>query len=184
MTPVVVRLDELPPEGQTHSLELAPTELDEALGEAGFGTTQSLAPLEADARVLVSGEDVFVLGTMRTRVRYQCVRCLAPFEEKVEADIHLTFTGDTEFEVDLELHPEDLEIEVLHGRSVDLTRAALEQLYLALRPYPVCRESCRGLCPECGADRNTTDCGCARRLPDLRFAALEKWAQRQRNQNP
>ena len=47
-----------------------------------------------------------------------------------------------------------------------------EQLYLALPMKPLCREDCRGLCAECGANLNLTTCGCARRWEDPRLAGL------------
>jgi uncharacterized protein len=110
------------------------------------------------------------------------VRCLTSFEETVEAAFHLTFAGDPDRGGDVELHREDLEVETLHGETLDLAEIVREQLYLALRPHPVCKDACQGLCPECGADRNALDCGCARRSSDPRFAVLENWAQR--GQNP
>jgi uncharacterized protein len=175
-----VRLDSLPPQGKNYSLGLAPEEVDRALREAGFDGTRGLDTLKADLRLLASGKDVFVVGALRTRVRYQCVRCLTPFDEDAKAEIRLTLAlpEGTDPEGDLELHREDFEVETLQGSSVDLTRIVLEQLYLALRPYPVCRDTCLGLCPQCGADRNASECGCADNAPDPRFAALEKWAPR------
>ena len=32
-------------------------------------------------------------------------------------------------------------------------------LVLGFPAFPLCRPDCAGLCPVCGADRNTTDCG-------------------------
>jgi uncharacterized protein len=181
VTSFVVRLDALPLEGKNYSLELGPEEVDRALREAGFDGTCGLETLKADLRLLVSGQDVSVVGALRTRVRYGCVRCLTPFDEDARAEIHLTLAAGTGPEGDLELHREDFEVETLRGPSVNLTQTVLEQFYLVLRPYPVCRDACLGLCPQCGADRNASECGCAGNDPDPRFAALEKWAPRDRS---
>ena len=47
-------------------------------------------------------------------------------------------------------------------------------LLLALPAYPVCQEACKGLCSVCGANLNERECSCDRRVPDPRWAGLEK----------
>ena len=37
----------------------------------------------------------------------------------------------------------------------------------------LCSESCKGLCPKCGADLNETDCGCPSRESDLIWEKLK-----------
>jgi uncharacterized protein len=48
----------------------------------------------------------------------------------------------------------------LHAAELDLTEALREQLMLRVPQYVVCDEACRGLCPQCGANLNETECGC------------------------
>jgi DUF177 domain-containing protein len=43
---------------------------------------------------------------------------------------------------------------------------ALEQIQLGIPLKPLCRESCRGLCPHCGEERNSSKCECPEELPD------------------
>ena len=47
-----------------------------------------------------------------------------------------------------------------------------EQFYLALPMKPLCQEDCRGLCPQCGVNRNTGTCDCNVQWEDPRLAAL------------
>ncbi len=43
----------------------------------------------------------------------------------------------------------------------------IRQYMLMLEPQkPLCQPDCAGLCPSCGADLNTTSCGCAPRLDE------------------
>ena len=51
-----------------------------------------------------------------------------------------------------------------------------DEILLALPINPLCKESCRGLCPVCGGNRNVTACDCKteRRRRPARFAALGK----------
>ena len=49
-----------------------------------------------------------------------------------------------------------------------------EQLYLALPMKPLCREDCKGLCPNCGTNWNRGTCDCKQGWEDPRLAALNK----------
>lgn len=61
-----------------------------------------------------------------------------------------------------------------HGRGIEINPAALlwEEFSLALPVKPVCAESCKGLCPVCGGNLNTTPCSCAKAEGDPRLVAL------------
>ena len=58
---------------------------------------------------------------------------------------------------------------------------ALRAKQMAIREYalielpmqPLCRTDCKGICPICGADRNTEECRCQDEETDDRFAALK-----------
>ena len=47
-----------------------------------------------------------------------------------------------------------------------------EQFVLAVPFAPLCREDCKGLCPQCGIDLNTGTCACEKPV-DPRLAALK-----------
>jgi uncharacterized protein len=49
-----------------------------------------------------------------------------------------------------------------------------EQFYLALPMKPLCREDCKGLCPQCGTNLNTGSCECGPALEDPRLAPLKQ----------
>ena len=38
----------------------------------------------------------------------------------------------------------------------------------------LCQPECKGLCPHCGANRNTVECNCAEQHANLKLAALRK----------
>jgi len=48
-----------------------------------------------------------------------------------------------------------------------------EQVLMAIPMKPLCREECRGLCPECGADWNAGDCACEKTKVDPRLEVLK-----------
>ena len=45
---------------------------------------------------------------------------------------------------------DDFEISYYRDDQIDLNELLREQFYLALPMKPLCREDCRGLCPQCG----------------------------------
>lgn len=173
MHPVLVSVENLPPEGKVVPFHFTAAEVDRLLEGEDLRDLRATSDLAGEARVIPSGRDVFVLGTLRGGVSYTCVRCLEPFEEEVETDFHLVYTRQkARDDAEVELHREELEVELLESTTLDLAVAAGEQFFLALKPHPVCRESCRGLCPTCGENRNLSRCLCPEKPADPRFAVL------------
>jgi len=66
----------------------------------------------------------------------------------------------------------DEEAYPLSGDELDLEPLARDAILLELPLAPLCSENCRGLCPACGANRNTDPCDCAP-VADPRWAALD-----------
>jgi uncharacterized protein len=53
-----------------------------------------------------------------------------------------------------------------------LEDAVREQVLLALPGRMLCQQDCQGLCPQCGANRNRTNCDCVQPAVDSRWKAL------------
>lgn len=182
LRPTLVPVAHLPPEGQQYSLSFPAEDVEAALAEAGWEEVGAAAALTAEARVLPSGAEVFVLGRLETRVSYRCVRCLESFGEPVVAEFHAAFTREGAPEPgEWELRREDLDVQRLPSGTLDLTQVVAEQLFLELQPHPVCRPECRGLCPQCGADLNRALCRCSGAAQPSPFQALEAWGKARRS---
>ena len=69
---------------------------------------------------------------------------------------------------------ENLEDEVYYIDEdfIDLVDIALEQVVLSLPMHPLCDEKCKGLCPQCGENRNEEECGCRNANTNPKFAIL------------
>ena len=68
---------------------------------------------------------------------------------------------------------DDLTTAFYREGSLDVIELLREQFQLALPMKPLCAEACRGLCPECGANLNRTECGCTPQWEDPRLAPLK-----------
>lgn len=72
-----------------------------------------------------------------------------------------------------EVQDEDLDTSYYRDDQIDLNELLREQFYLELPMKPLCREDCKGLCPQCGTNRNTGTCTCTTEWEDPRLAALK-----------
>lgn len=71
-----------------------------------------------------------------------------------------------------ELSAADLDILYYEDFVVPFDPLVEEQLQLELPMKALCRDDCRGLCPQCGSDRNAAPCDCAP-PPDERWKSLK-----------
>jgi len=71
-----------------------------------------------------------------------------------------------------EVRSEDLDVFPYDGEKIDLEPLLREQFVLAIPFAPLCSEECKGLCPQCGIDRNSGTCNCEKPI-DPRLAALK-----------
>ena len=134
------------------------------------------APVELSMDVTKATVDSFnVTGRVTTRLALDCSRCLEGFEIPVELNFELQYlpqsqnAGDPEQEI----ADGDLETAFYRDGSLDVLDLVREQFQLALPMKPLHDEACRGLCAECGANLNRTDCGHAPTWEDPRLAPLK-----------
>lgn len=171
--------------------------LGEALGggESGEDTGFRAAgpsTLKASLRKVSGG--VLLEGQFTATVTSECKRCLGDVELKVPVSFTLNLVpkslvhGDDYLKDDESLmekkersqgetggsfEMEDADQEVFDGKTIDLDPIVREQLILALPLTTVCREDCKGLCPQCGINRNDATCSCETKPVDPRLAPLK-----------
>ena len=68
---------------------------------------------------------------------------------------------------------QDLDITYLSQDYIELGDVLTEQLRLEIPFQPLCKESCRGICTQCGADLNAGRCACAKISKQSPFRALK-----------
>jgi uncharacterized protein len=133
------------------------------------------APAEVNGNVRLSGNQVFVNGHVDTRVQVECDRCLKPVELPVNADFTLEYISGSDYESSqvAELTEDAMLVAVFDGEAIDVDEIVKEQILLAVPTRMLCREDCKGICPDCGSDRNTGECNCVTTEIDPRWAALK-----------
>ncbi|HEY2386828.1 MAG TPA: DUF177 domain-containing protein [Candidatus Binatia bacterium] len=129
-------------------------------------------PLDVQVTFSRSLHDLFFEGRVRGAATAFCARCLAAFQADVDKDFSVVLRPESRLTGEQELKAGDLADSFYSGTEVDVTRLVYEQVLLALPTRPLCDEKCLGLCPQCGANRNLTDCSCTVETGDPRLAVL------------
>jgi uncharacterized protein len=182
---MLVNIDEIKEPGLRRSWDVARDEVDRMVAGDPSGC-RAHAPVHVDARLEKIERRVRVEAHARAELDCACGRCLSPMKVDVPVDFELTLVPSDEYDdepgeagerakapVGGSFAARDAEEEVYTGKVIDLDPILREQLLLSLPGYPVCREACKGLCAVCGANLNERECGCERKPPDPRWAALK-----------
>lgn len=118
-----------------------------------------------------------VVGKLQTPVALSCSRCLAFSESVVTSNFTIFFRKGAPQEAmeeeELQLEEQDLISATYSGDEIDLLHEIEEQIAMDIPLKPLCSNSCKGLCPVCGADQNQNDCGCKRDNFNLKFSKLK-----------
>ena len=147
------------PKVQTARGGKAPFEFS-ATTEKLFG--ENLEDFEGEIKIVGEVEDVgrcfVVRGRIECKKNFICDRCLAQASEN---QVH-------EFD-------EEFDKSEAIDELIDVTEL-LRDVLLAGQPMKnLCKADCKGLCPECGANLNESECECDRFIVDPRLATLKNF---------
>jgi len=134
-----------------------------------------LEPAEIRGQVRKTGEELQFLGHLGAKIEAPCARCLKPVALPISAELSERFVPAVSWrsEEQHELREEELNLAVFDGEGIELDDLVREEVLLALPAQVLCRDDCKGLCPVCGHDRNSNECGCDRTQVDSRWAGLK-----------
>lgn len=155
------------------------------LGNSGVIGVPEGAAVELELRLESVMEGVLVTGTARAGATGECVRCLEPLEQQLEADFQELFSyPDADDRGRLTAEPgddaeDDEDRFFLEDGLFDLEPVLRDAVVLALPLQPVCRDDCPGLCSQCGA-RLADDPDHHHDAADIRWAALQGLADTMR----
>jgi uncharacterized protein len=142
-------------------------EVDDPVWEEG-----DLRPANAGVQVVgrLSGAGAgrfYFSGRLEGAAVTSCRRCLIDVEAPVSEEVHILFA-----QSNLDVADEDDVVPIpANERELDLRPAVREEWLVSVPAFALCREECLGLCPSCGADRNSGDCSC-QPATDPRWEAL------------
>ena len=172
-TSVKLRIDDITAEGREVSFAEPEQEINRTLGRGALHEYLVKAPLQVSLSYYRAGSEIFISGTVDAATTAACSRCAEEFDLPSRRRFRYVLAPKVmSDENDFALRAEDLEFSFYQGDEIDLTPLIREQVLLELAERPLCREECRGLCPQCGENLNEGDCGCIISGPDPRLAVL------------
>ena len=143
-------------------------------GECNF-----ITPITIELAVLPERELIRVDGLVSATVQLVCSRCLEPYEHPLRRRFRLRFSRDIPVDVhsgengEVELTAEQIGLIFFKEDTIEIKDAIQEQIVLSIPYKPLCREDCKGLCPQCGADLNQSPCGCPTEVSGNPFEVLK-----------
>lgn len=147
-----------------------------AAADFGYEELELISPLKFVGEIEHTVPYFRLNGEVSAEIKLMCSRCLAEYSVRLAVPIAEVYTNKQEALPDVDEDSEDLgfdEIGFFEGDEIEIAPALLKALFLELPMRPLCREDCRGICPECGADLNKGDCGCQGDNIDFRLEKLK-----------
>jgi uncharacterized protein len=136
----------------------------------------TLGKVDVDCLITKTSTTVFIKGKLAAIINSPCSRCLEDVSVPISGDFTYTLVpAKAETREDLELTAEELETSYYEGDFIDLTSIICEQIILQIPIKILCQEECRGLCPHCGNNFNTSSCNCHLGVVDSRMAVLKNY---------
>ena len=114
-------------------------------------------------------------GEVAFGLRLACCRCLEPIDQAVDVALSLIFQKGRPESLDdrNDLDETDLVFYEERATTVDVGLHVRDAILLEIPVKPLCSESCAGLCPLCGVNRNHQTCSCRPEENDSRWEALK-----------
>lgn len=159
----IIRFDVSIPRGEIDYLE----DVHQAGALEARGSVELLANTLGEIRVR---------GHVNVMMETVCDRCLETAQFPIDADFDLFYRPPRPVRhpsEEIELHEGEAEIGFYQGGGLQLNDILREYVILSMPMHPVCSESCRGICPVCGQNRNIRVCSCEVKPVDDRWAALK-----------
>jgi uncharacterized protein len=139
----------------SHEVEILTSQLELDIEDIRF-----ISLVRGTVQLLRHSEDnIYVKAEVFTDVEMQCGRCLEPFEEDITATFELQFTPTN--------NPEEIQVKgtedgecYYDGETFDISEGARQALVIQIPVWPLCTQTCEGLCYGCGVNLNEEHCIC------------------------
>ncbi|MDE0683364.1 MAG: DUF177 domain-containing protein [Candidatus Poribacteria bacterium] len=144
-----------------------------------YEEVEFLNALSCAVRLFRQGDDnIYVTADIETKILVECGRCITPFEVDIATAFELLFSIGSESSEESEADERYYD-----GETLDISEDVRQALVLEIPAWPLCSETCEGLCPQCGAELNISACSCeptdeAPASPSNPFAVLSKMLEK------
>lgn len=99
-------------------------------------------PIQVSFHLEKVSNTVIAHAIVKTQITSSCSRCLEPAEETLKQDLHFTYPIEKQTDY------------------VDLSEDIRQEIIMQLPIQLLCNDNCKGLCPQCGGNKNIQECQC------------------------
>jgi uncharacterized protein len=133
------------------------------------------SPVQLAFDIYKDGQQFHLVGGVKAALDLSCGRCLEDYRFPVDASFDVLYLphADNAGEGEVEVEDDDLTTAYYRDDQIDLAQLVREQFYLAIPMKPLCRDACKGLCPQCGTNLNAGSCDCRPEWTDPRLGTLK-----------
>jgi uncharacterized protein len=129
------------------------------------GNDVDVTALRGSINLIRTAQGVYLSGDLTAHRELGCVRCLTSFHQSLSVNLDDLFTYPPD-------RASDPLLIVTEDAILDLNPILREYLLLDEPIQTLCRQDCKGLCPECGVNANQTECDHPMVEVDPRLEAL------------
>ena len=148
----------------THEYRFRADAGDIQLGEEFSGE------VTVEATIQKTGHQLALKAQITARGSFSCDRCTAPFTLSLTPEYRMFYVTDQNDAENLD--PSEVQVIPVGLPIIDLTDDVRQTVLLSVPLKLLCKQDCKGLCPDCGTDLNTGTCTCVTEAPDSRWEDL------------
>jgi uncharacterized protein len=126
-----------------------------------------LSSLYGTVRATRTPQGILLQADLQTQIGLECVRCLTDFLQSLNINF-------TELYAFSQRYVTDSGLLMPESGFIDLAPVLREYILLEIPISPLCRQDCKGLCPNCGNNLNESTCIHEDESVDPRLASLKK----------
>ena len=148
----------------------AELEMDQFHGT--FGDYPIIRKSPVSLEIMNKGErNLQIKGSAEVVLAIPCDRCL----EEVDTPIPLDFEKEVDMKLDEEERIQALDEQYfIEGYNLDVDKLVCSEILVSWPSKVLCKEDCKGLCSQCGANKNVENCSCLDYDVDVRLAKLRE----------
>ncbi len=134
-------------------------------------------PVAVSAKAVNRAGVVTLSYSITSAIQLRCDRCLTVFPYDLDISgkqILVRRIHDEDF-----LNEDYIEVP---DDSLDVSELARDEIFLHLPSKILCKEECKGICPQCGINRNEKSCQCGEKKVDPRLQILGQLLEQMSNE--
>lgn len=149
--------------------QVSRAQIEEALPdmELAGSKIRLCAPVKLDFLYSFDGEGIDLKGVLSSEAVMNCTKCNEEFTKPFSVVFEERYLKVPEKEAD------ELDCYPYSGEKLQLDKMVSDLILLNAPLYGLCKPDCKGLCPVCGTNLNTSQCSCTAEDDSSPFAALK-----------